>query len=414
MSDNHRVAVVGGGPAGLAAAEELAKAGLAVTVYDRMASVGRKFLLAGRGGLNLTHSEPLDAFLTRYRPAPSQLVAAIRVFAPEQLRAWCEGLGEPTFVGSSGRVFPKAMKASPLLRAWLRRLGSEGVTFALRHRWLGWNSGSLVFARPDGTIVAERPDATILALGGASWPRLGSDGSWAEALARAGVAVMPLQPANCGFRADWSTEFMARRAGAPVKRIAVAFRDHTVRGEAVITHEGLEGGAIYALSGPLRDAIASDGTATVAIDLRPDLTKAELGDRLAAKRKKETLSTALRKLARLSPPAIDLLRESAARAGIRLSDLPATELARLIKTAPLRLIGTAPVARAISTAGGVSFDAIDDRFMLRKLPGVFVAGEMLDWDAPTGGYLLQASFATGIAAARGTIDLVQGRARVSR
>jgi uncharacterized flavoprotein (TIGR03862 family) len=407
MSDKNRIAVIGGGPAGLMAAEEIAGAGLAVTVYDRMASVGRKFLLAGRGGLNLTHSEPLDVFLTRYRPAPPQLIAAVRAFPQERLRAWCEELGQPTFVGSSGRVFPKAMKASPLLRSWLRRLQSQGVTFALRHRWVGWNdAGSLAFARPDGATATDRPGATILALGGASWPRLGSDGAWAELLGRAGVALAPLRPANCGFRADWSEEFGERRAGAPLKRIAVTFGGRSVRGEAVITRGGLEGGAIYALSGPLRDAIASRGDATVAIDLRPDLAEAELAGRVANRQKKETLSTSLRKHAKLSPPAIDLLRESAAHAGIRLAELPPPELARLIKAAPVRLVAPASIARAISTAGGVSFDAIDDRFMLREKPGVFVAGEMLDWEAPTGGYLLQASFATGIAAAHGAIDLI--------
>jgi uncharacterized flavoprotein (TIGR03862 family) len=411
MPAEHRVAVIGGGPAGLMAAEELAGAGFAVTVYDRMASVGRKFLLAGRGGLNLTHSEPLETFLTRYRPAPPRLVTAIRAFPPERLRAWCEALGQPTFVGSSGRVFPKTMKASPLLRAWLRRLQSAGVTFALRNRLAGWDdAGSLVFARPDGTTITDRPDATVLALGGASWPRLGSDGAWAGVLASAGVTVAPLRPANCGFRADWSAEFGSRRGGAPLKRIAVTFGDRTVRGEAFITQDGLEGGAIYALSGLLRNAIASAGEAIVTIDLRPDLGEAELAGRLAGRRKKETLSTALRKHAKLSPPAIDLLRESGARAGIRIADLPPAPLARLIKAAPVRLLAAAPIGRAISTAGGVSFDAIDDRFMLRQRPGVFVAGEMLDWEAPTGGYLLQASFATGIAAARGAIDFVRGRA----
>jgi hypothetical protein len=413
MPDKHRVAVIGGGPAGLMAAEELAGAGLTVTVYDRMASVGRKFLLAGRGGLNLTHSEPLDAFLTRYRPAPAPLVAAIRAFPPDRLRAWCEALGQPTFVGTSGRVFPNAMKASPLLRAWLRRLQDAGVAFALRHRFVGWNdAGSLVFERPDGATVTDRPDATVLALGGASWPRLGSDGAWSDVLGCAGVAVAPLVPANCGFRADWSAGFGERRGGAPLKRIAVTFRGRTARGEPVITQDGLEGGVIYALSAPLRDAIASDGEATIAIDLRPDIAETELAGRVAGRRKKETLSTALRKLARLSPPAIDLLWESAVRAGIRLADMPATELAQRIKAAPIRLTATAPIARAISTAGGVSFDAVDQHFMLRKLPGVFVAGEMLDWEAPTGGYLLQASFATGIAAARGAIDFARRQAFV--
>ncbi len=248
--------MVGAGPAGLVAAERLAAAGVRVTVYDRMPSVGRKFLLAGRGGLNLTHSEPLEKLLDRYRPRHEALRAAIVGFPPQRLCEWCEALGQPTFVGTSGRVFPRAMKASPLLRAWLRRLADAGVTFAMRHRFIGWQDGALAFARPDGTIVTDRPDATVLALGGASWPRLGSDGGWVAAVAEAGIGIVPLRPANCGFRANWSGPFRSRRAGTPLKRIAVTFAGQTVRGEAVITADGIEGGAIYALSGPLREAIA--------------------------------------------------------------------------------------------------------------------------------------------------------------
>ena len=414
MPRDQCVAVIGGGPAGLMAAEHLASAGYAVTLYDRMASVGRKFLLAGRGGLNLTHSEPLEAFLTRYPQAPPLLLNAIRAFPPQHLRAWCEALGQPVFVGSSGRVFPAAMKASPLLRAWLQRLRNQGVTFMPRHRWMGWTKagGSLVFERPDSTPVEHKPDATILALGGASWPRLGSDGAWTDVLARAGVAIAPLKPANCGFRADWGPDFAKRQGGAPLKRIALAFAGQTVRGEAVITQDGIEGGAIYALSGLLRDAIAAAGEATIALDLRPDLAEAALAGRLAGRRIKETLSTALRKQAKLSPAAIDLLREAAARAAIRVAGQTSADLARLIKAVPVRLTAAAPIARSISTAGGIAFDALDDRFMLRALPGVFAAGEMLDWEAPTGGYLLQASFATGLAAAQGAIDFMQGKAAV--
>ena len=398
-----RVAVIGGGPAGLMAAERLAGTGVTVTVYDRMASVGRKFLLAGRGGLNLTHSEPLKDFLGRYSPPNKQLRAAIEAFPPERVRAWCEALGQETFVGSSGRVFPKAMKASPLLRAWLRRLQGEGVTFAMRHRFIGWQDGALAFARPDGNIVTDTPEATVLALGGASWPRLGSDGGWVAVLAGAGVAIAPLRPANCGFLAPWSESFRNRRAGAPLKRIAVTFAEHTVRGEAVITADGLEGGATYGVSAPLREAIMARGEAVLSIDLRPDLAEAELAAHIARGRRKESLSTSLRKTAKLSPAAIDLLREAAVHQGIRLGELPVPELARLIKAVPVRLTGIAGIARAISTAGGVSFAEIDGNFMLRKLPGVFIAGEMLDWEAPTGGYLLQASFATGYAAAEGAI-----------
>jgi len=398
-----RVAVIGGGPAGLMAAERLAGTGVTVTVYDRMASVGRKFLLAGRGGLNLTHSEPLKDFLGRYSPPNKQLRAAIEAFPPERVRAWCEALGQETFVGSSGRVFPKAMKASPLLRAWLRRLQGEGVTFAIRHRFIGWQDGALAFARPDGNIVTDTPEATVLALGGASWPRLGSDGGWVAVLAGAGVAIAPLRPANCGFLAPWSESFRNRRAGAPLKRIAVTFAEHTVRGEAVITADGLEGGATYGVSAPLREAIMARGEAVLSIDLRPDLAEAELAAHIARGRRKESLSTSLRKTAKLSPAAIDLLREAAVHQGIRLGELPVAELARLIQAVPVRLTGIAGIARAISTAGGVSFAEIDGNFMLRKLPGVFIAGEMLDWEAPTGGYLLQASFATGFAAAEGAI-----------
>jgi len=398
-----RVAVIGGGPAGLMAAERLAGTGVTVTVYDRMASVGRKFLLAGRGGLNLTHSEPLKDFLGRYSPPNKQLRAAIEAFPPERVRAWCEALGQETFVGSSGRVFPKAMKASPLLRALLRRLQGEGVTFAMRHRFIGWQDGALAFARPDGNIVTDTPEATVLALGGASWPRLGSDGGWVAVLAGAGVAIAPLRPANCGFLAPWSESFRNRRAGAPLKRIAVTFAEHTVRGEAVITADGLEGGATYGVSAPLREAIMARGEAVLSIDLRPDLAEAELAAHIARGRRKESLSTSLRKTAKLSPAAIDLLREAAVHQGIRLGELPVAELARLIQAVPVRLTGIAGIARAISTAGGVSFAEIDGNFMLRKLPGVFIAGEMLDWEAPTGGYLLQASFATGFAAAEGAI-----------
>jgi uncharacterized flavoprotein (TIGR03862 family) len=403
-----RVAVIGGGPAGLMAAERLAQAGIAVTVYDRMASVARKFLLAGRGGLNLTHSEPLEDFLARYSPPEGLLRDAIEAFPPQQLRAWCEALGQPTFVGTSGRIFPQAMKASPLLRAWLRRLESAGVTFAMRHRFIGWRDGALCFARPDGMTVSDRPDATVLALGGASWPRLGSDGGWVATLAEAGVTVTPLRPANCGFLVPWSEPFRSRRAGAPLKRIAVTFAGRTLRGEAVIVADGLEGDAIYALSEPLREAVTCEGSALLTIDLRPDVSHADLAAQIARGRKKDSLSTTLRKIGKLSAAAIDLMREAAVHDRLHLGDMPPTELAALIKAVPLRLTGIAGIARAISTAGGVSFDEIDRNFMLRKLPGVFVAGEMLDWEAPTGGYLLQASFATGIAAADGAIAWCNG------
>jgi hypothetical protein len=395
-------AVIGGGPAGLMAAEVLARAGVAVTVYDAMPSLGRKFLLAGRGGLNLTHSEPLDRFLSRYGAIDPALKRTIEHFPPSALRAWAEGLGQEMFVGSSGRVFPMAMKASPLLRAWLRRLADLGARVALRHRWLGWDdSGRMRFAHGGRETVAAA-DVTVLALGGASWPRLGSDAAWTAVLAERGVAIAPLVASNCGFNVAWS-HAMQRVEGAPLKRIALSFGGRNVRGEAVVTRNGLEGGAVYALSAPLRDAIALDGAATLHTDLRPDMTAAALAERLAAPRAKQSLSNVLRKAVKLPPVAVALSHEASIAAGRPLASLHAGELAVLIKAVPVRLIGVQPIAGAISTAGGIRFDALDARFMLKAASGVFVAGEMLDWEAPTGGYLLQACFATGVAAAEGAL-----------
>ncbi|MGN6573563.1 MAG: NAD(P)/FAD-dependent oxidoreductase [Pseudolabrys sp.] len=409
-SPSRTAAVIGGGPAGLIAAEVLARAGVAVTIHDRMPSLGRKFLLAGRGGLNLTHSEPLEKFLTRYGAIDPLLKRAIEHFPPDALRAFAEALGQETFVGSSGRVFPKAMKASPLLRAWLRRLGDLGVRVALRHRWLGWNDdGALRFAHGDSEI-AVASDVTILALGGASWPRLGSDAAWTKVLGARGVALTPLQPSNCGFTVAWS-DAMRRVEGAPLKRIALSFGERSVRGEAVVTRDGLEGGAVYALSGLLREAITHDGNATLQIDLRPDMDRAALAAKLAAPRGKQSLSNVLRKALKLPPVAAALLHEATTAHGTPLSSLSADALAALVKAVPMRLTGVQPIAGAISSAGGIRFDALDQRFMLKALPGVFAAGEMLDWEAPTGGYLLQACFATGVAAAEGALDwLKAGRA----
>lgn len=381
------------------AAEVLARDGVAVTVYDQMTSLGRKFLLAGRGGLNLTHSEDLTTFLTRYGEADPLLRGAIEVFPPAALRAWADTLGQPTFVGSSGRVFPTSLKTSPLLRTWLLRLRNLGVTVKLRHRWEGWDgAGRLRFVTPDGAQTIE-PAATILALGGASWPRLGSDACWVPFLRDSGLTVTALRPSNCGFLANWSDVFR-RFEGAPLKRIAVSFDGRSVRGEAIVTRDGLEGGAIYALSSPIRDAIEQHGEATITIDLMPDLKPPALTERLSAKRGKQSLSNFLRKTTRLSPAALGLVREAA---GQSLSALNADALAALIKAVPVQLTGVQPIATAISTAGGVSFSDLDANFMLRRRPSVFVAGEMLDWDAPTGGYLLQASFATGAAAGRGAL-----------
>jgi uncharacterized flavoprotein (TIGR03862 family) len=385
------------------AAEVLAQAGTSVTVYDAMPSVGRKFLMAGRGGLNLTHSEALPTFLARYGKATPRLAAAISSFPLDTLREWSEALGQPTFVGSSGRVFPKSFKASPLLRAWLRRLDSIGVQFKLRHRWTGWHDdGHLSFQTPDGKRVVEA-DATVLALGGASWPRLGSDGAWVETLAERGVTIAPLRSANCGFTVAWSGIFRDRFEGHPLKGIALSFGSQTVRGEAMITRSGIEGGAIYALSADLREAVASSGQATLHIALRPDLDMQELVAQLSRPRGRQSLSNFLRKAAHLSLAAIGLLQETAIASGVSLSSLSATSLAGLINAVPVELDGLAPIARAISTAGGISFDEIDCDFMIRRMPGLFAAGEMLDWEAPTGGYLLQASFATGAAAGRGAL-----------
>jgi uncharacterized flavoprotein (TIGR03862 family) len=398
-----QAAIIGAGPAGLMAAEVLARGGAHVTVYDAMPSAGRKFLMAGRGGLNLTHSEPLPDFLGRYREALPRLKTAIEAFPPDRLRAWSEELGQRTFIGSSGRVFPETFKASPLLRAWLRRLDAAGVQFALRHRWTGWDAeGRLQFQSTDGERVVDAR-TTVLALGGASWPRLGSDGAWAEILAAKDVTLSPLRPANCGFSVAWSDVFRDRFEGQPLKSAALSFGTHTVRAEAILTRNGIEGGAIYALSAELREAIAENGEATLHIALRPDLDAKDLTARLSTPRGKQSLSNFLRKTTQLSPVAIGLLQETAIASGRQLSSLSPPDLAHLINAVPIRLTGVAPIDRAISTAGGIAFDELDADFMIRRLPGVFAAGEMLDWEAPTGGYLLQACFATGAAAGQGAL-----------
>ena len=385
--------VVGAGPAGLSAAETLAERGCRVVVYDAAPSPARKLLLAGRGGLNLTHSEPLDAFLGRYGPAAERLHTAIAAFSPADLRAWAETLGEETFVGSSGRVFPKSFKATPLLRAWLRRLDRLGVQLRPRRRLVGLASGRrLRFAGPQGEEKASA-EAVVVALGGASWPRLGADGAWVDWLGAAGVEVAPLRPANCGFRVAWSAFLSDRFAGAPLKAIALTHAGRTLRGEAMIDRDGIEGGAVYALSASLRDAIERDGRTTLTIDLKPDLDAAALAARLR-RRPGESTSTLLRR-AGLTPAAVALAREAGP-----LPDV-ADALAARVKRVELRLTAPAPIERAISSAGGVKWTEIDAAYMLKKLPGVFVAGEMIDWEAPTGGYLLQACFATGRAAGAG-------------
>ena len=395
------VHVVGAGPAGRMAAERLAAAGLAVVVHEAMPSPSRKLLMAGRGGLNLTHTEPMPGFLSRYGPAQAKVTPWLDRFSPTDLIGWAEGLGQATFVGSSGRVFPRAMKASPLLRAWLARLSAAGVTLRTRSRWVGFAADALVFETPDGSRT-ERPDAVVLALGGASWPRLGSDGAWRTWLEGRGVTLSPFRPSNVGFDVTWSAIFADRFAGQPLKPVALTHGETTLRGEAMVTRYGLEGGAVYALSAALRDAIARDGQTILIVDLRPDLSIEALAGRLARPRGKDSVTNWLRKAAGLSPAAVGLLREIP-------GELPmgADKLARRIKAVRLTLTGVQGLERAISSAGGIALDQVDEGLMLKAVPGVFVAGEMLDWEAPTGGYLLQASMASGVAAAGGVVDWLE-------
>ena len=400
------IAIIGAGPAGLMAAERLATAGHAVTLYDRMPSAGRKFLMAGRGGLNLTHSEAIDKLLTRYGPAADRLAPVIRAFPPADLIAWCEGLGEATFTGTSGRVFPKAFKASPLLRAWLQRLDTLGVRFAPSHTWTGWaQDGALSFDTPQGPVTV-RPDATLLALGGASWPRLGSNGTWTNLLPST-IPTSPLRPANCGLSINWSDIFRTKFAGQPLKSVQMSYSGSSVPGELMVTSTGLEGTPAYALSGHIRDDIAANGhSAEITLDLRPNVSEADLAGKLNVPRKRQSLSTFLQKAAGLHPVAIGLVQEIVHSR--KVEETPLT-LARLIKSLPLDVHGTSGLERSISTAGGISLAAIDERFMLKALPGVFAAGEMLDWEAPTGGYLLQACFSTAVAAASGIAAFLQNR-----
>lgn len=398
MSTAH---VVGGGPAGLMAAQVLAGAGVEVTVHEAMPSPARKLLLAGHGGLNLTHSEERARFLTRYGDSAARMAPVLDVFGPEDLRAWAAGLGEPTFVGSSGRVFPQAFRAIPLVRAWLARLADLGVRVETRQRWTGWapDGRTLQLVGPDGAVVEAAGDVTVFALGGASWPRLGSDGQWVGPFTARGVQVAPLRAANVGVRVGWTPRFADRFAGVPLKTVAVAVRGRpgaVVRGDAMVTATGLEGGPLYALGATIRQLLDADGRCVLELDLRPDLSVEQLIARLSHRRPKDSAASWLRRAIGLDPVSAGLLWEAG-------GGLPsgADEAAALVKALPVQVTGTMPIDRAISSAGGIGWAQVDETLMLRAVPGTFVAGEMLDWEAPTGGYLLQASFATGVVAGRG-------------
>ena len=397
-----QVAIIGGGPAGLMAAEVLADAGLAVTLFEAMPTVGRKLLMAGKSGLNITHSEDHAALLTRYGAARPRLQRALDAFTAEDLRNWCAGLGIETFVGSSGRVFPKAMKASPLLRAWLGRLNEKGVSIHTRHRWLGFDGTKLHFETPDGEKRLAF-DAVLLALGGASWPKLGSDAAWMPWLADKGVPVAPFLPANCGFEVEWSESFVERFAGTPLKSVTATSAAGTIPGEFVVNRWGIEGSLVYAHSVALRDALLAGEPAVLEIDLMPGRSRERLAKDLARQPTKLSFSNRLRKGAGLDPVKAALLRECRPDA----NTLDPDALAAAIKSVPIRPRRPRPIVEAISSAGGIAFSGMDENFMLKTLPGVFAAGEMLDWEAPTGGYLLTACFATGRAAAEGLLRYIK-------
>ena len=400
------VAIIGGGPAGLMVAEVLSHAGMQVDLYDAMPSVGRKFLLAGVGGMNLTHSEPFESFLSRYGARAAAIKPLLEAFPPAALCEWIHGLGVETFVGSSGRVFPKDMKAAPMLRAWLHRLREAGVQFHVRRRWTGWTgSGALRFSTPQGE-AAVSADAVVLALGGGSWSRLGSDGAWVPLLAQRGVSIAPLLPANCGFEVagGWSEHLRDRFAGLPVKTVALRFTDtvgntHQRKGELMLSDTGIEGSLVYALSAPLRDTIAAQGTVTLELDLLPDKPLEQVVAEVAHPRGARSLASHLQSRTGIKGVKMALLREVLPAAQLNAP----IQLAHAIKSLPLTLVAPRPLDEAISSAGGVRFEALDEHLMLRSLPGVFCAGEMLDWEAPTGGYLLTACFASGRVAGQGAL-----------
>jgi uncharacterized flavoprotein (TIGR03862 family) len=398
-----RLAVIGGGPAGLMAAEVARAAGIEVDLYEAKGSVGRKFLIAGKGGLNLTHSEPMPAFVQRFRERADEVDGWLKDFDAYALREWARGLGVETFIGSSGRVFPSDLKAAPLLRGWVRRLRESGVRFHVHQRWLGWNGAALRFAAPDGEAEVTA-DAVVLALGGGSWPQLGSDGAWQPLLAERGIDVAPLQPANCGFDIDWSEHLATRHAGAPLKPVIAHWRDvegreHELQGECVISADGIEGSLIYALSAELREAIARNGHATLQLDLAPGRSLERLQQELAQPRGHRSVSEHLRRQAGITGVKAALIYEMLDKGQLDNSAL----LARTIHRLSLTLKRPRPLAESISSAGGVRLETMDDGLMLKALPGVFCAGEMLDWEAPTGGYLLTASFASGHRAGEGAV-----------
>lgn len=402
--DGRDIAIIGGGPAGLMAAESLSTEGHRVTVFDAMPTFGRKFLLAGKSGLNITHSEDFPTFRTRFGSASDRLRPALEAFAPDSVRAWAADLGTETFVGSSGRVFPTRMKASPLLRAWLRRLEAQGVHLKTRHRWTGFDGDALAFETSEGPVTVH-PDATVLALGGASWPRLGSDAAWVPWLSASGIAVSPLRPANCGFDVGWSDMFRERFAGAPLKSVVTTSHAGTFPGEFVISRHGIEGSLVYAHSAALRDRLDRTGEATLTVDLAPGRSAERLARDLSRQPAKASFSNRLRKGAGLDGAKAALLRELLPH----VSQETPQQVAALIKALPIPLVRPRPIEEAISSAGGVALEEVNEHFMLKRMPGVFLAGEMLDWVAPTGGYLLTACFATGRAAAEGVSHWLRHR-----
>jgi uncharacterized flavoprotein (TIGR03862 family) len=403
---NDAVVIIGGGPAGLMAAEVISQRGVKVDVYDSMSSLGRKFLMAGKSGLNLTHSEPFEQFVFRYGNRREQIEPLLKSFGPDDLREWVRELGVETFVGSSGRVFPKEMKASPLLRAWLKRLDEVGVNFHLRHKWVGWNvDKSLRFETPKGEKIV-KADAVILALGGGSWARLGSDGTWVNWLSQAGVKVEALKPSNCGFDVAWSPHFREKFDGHPLKSVVLSFESFRQQGEFIVTKDGVEGSLIYAASALIRDAIISKGKAVITLDMMPDRLHEWLVQKLSKSRGSRSMSSHLEKTVGLKGVKVGLLHEFMPKedfAGVASAE----RLASLIKQIPIPLIAPRPLDEAISSAGGVMFESLDEDLMIRELPGIFCAGEMLDWEAPTGGYLLTACFASGHAAGLGVVKWLE-------